>query len=63
MSSTSGMVRGWLWAKLFQKIKFMNDLTPSRWLPVALLIGSNVFMTFAWYGNLKFKNKPRAFVK
>lgn len=27
-------------------------------LPVLLLIGSNVFMTFAWYGHLKFKNKP-----
>ncbi len=24
-------------------------------LPILLLIGSNVFMTFAWYGHLKFK--------
>ena len=27
-------------------------------LPVLLLIGSNVFMTFAWYGHLKYTNRP-----
>jgi uncharacterized protein (DUF486 family) len=27
-------------------------------LPVVLLIGSNVFMTTAWYGHLKFPNAP-----
>jgi uncharacterized protein len=26
--------------------------------PIALLIASNVFMTFAWYGHLKFKAAP-----
>ena len=26
--------------------------------PVALLVASNVFMTFAWYGHLKFGSKP-----
>lgn len=26
--------------------------------PIALLLLSNVFMTFAWYGHLKFTNKP-----
>jgi uncharacterized protein (DUF486 family) len=26
--------------------------------PVAMLIASNVFMTFAWYGHLKFKAAP-----
>jgi uncharacterized protein len=36
----------------------MNELTSSRWLPVVLLTCSNVFMTFAWYGHLKFKGKP-----
>ena len=36
----------------------MNDLTQSRWLPVVLLACSNVFMTVAWYGHLKFKSKP-----
>ena len=28
-------------------------------LPIALLVGSNVFMTYAWYGHLKdLKGKP-----
>ena len=40
----------------------MNDLTQSRWLPIVLLTVSNVFMTFAWYGHLKFKDKPLALV-
>jgi hypothetical protein len=26
--------------------------------PILLLIGSNVFMTFAWYGHLKFTDRP-----
>src|SRR5271155_3571182 len=39
-------------------IKIMNDLTQSRWLPIVLLTCSNIFMTFAWYGHLKFKSKP-----
>ena len=29
-----------------------------RFLPVLLLLGSNVFMTFAWYGHLKYKSAP-----
>jgi uncharacterized protein len=36
----------------------MNDITQSRWLPVVLLTCSNIFMTFAWYGHLKFKSSP-----
>ncbi len=28
------------------------------WVTPALLFASNVFMTFAWYGHLKFKHKP-----
>ena len=36
----------------------MNELTHSRWLPVVLLTTSNVFMTFAWYGHLKYKSAP-----
>ena len=27
-------------------------------IPIALLIASNVFMTFAWYGHLKFRESP-----
>jgi uncharacterized protein (DUF486 family) len=26
--------------------------------PIALLLGSNVFMTFAWYGHLKYTDRP-----
>ena len=26
--------------------------------PVLLLLGSNVFMTFAWYGHLKYTDRP-----
>lgn len=33
------------------------SLTPYL-LPIALLFASNVFMTFAWYGHLKFKAAP-----
>ena len=27
-------------------------------LPVLLLVGSNLFMTVAWYGHLRFESKP-----
>ncbi len=30
----------------------------SKWSPIVLLICSNVFMTFAWYGHLKFRSAP-----
>lgn len=33
----------------------MNAWTQSHWLPIVLLIVSNVFMTVAWYGHLRFK--------
>ncbi|MGD0537882.1 MAG: DMT family protein [Verrucomicrobiota bacterium] len=32
--------------------------TESRWLPILLLFLSNLFMTVAWYGHLKFKSRP-----
>ena len=35
----------------------MNTLAPAAWT-VGLLILSNVFMTTAWYGHLKFKSAP-----
>jgi uncharacterized protein (DUF486 family) len=28
---------------------------PPALLPILMLFGSNIFMTFAWYGHLKFK--------
>jgi uncharacterized protein (DUF486 family) len=34
------------------------NLTQSRALPFILLTFSNIFMTFAWYGHLKFKDRP-----
>lgn len=34
----------------------------SRVLPVLLLTMSNVFMTFAWYGHLRFKKAPLVIV-
>jgi len=34
------------------------NIAESRWLPIFMLVCSNVFMTFAWYGHLKFKGKP-----
>ena len=30
----------------------------AKWLPVLLLVFSNMFMTVAWYGHLKFKSAP-----
>jgi uncharacterized protein (DUF486 family) len=56
-------------AMVLAKLDFILRLPPfsisqgsspvlARILPVALLCCSNVFMTFAWYGHLKFKEKP-----
>ncbi|WP_315924314.1 DMT family protein [Mesorhizobium sp. SP-1A] len=36
----------------------MALLLSPRVLPVLMLVASNVFMTFAWYGHLKFKTSP-----
>lgn len=33
-------------------------MTIAHWAPVALLVCSNVFMTFAWYGHLKTPSMP-----
>ena len=29
-----------------------------RFVPIVLLLCSNIFMTFAWYGHLKYKTAP-----
>ncbi len=37
------------------------SMPPLSWphlVPIAMLLASNVFMTFAWYGHLKFKSSP-----
>ena len=36
----------------------MLPTTAPRLYPVLLLLASNVFMTFAWYGHLRFKSAP-----
>ena len=36
----------------------MAMLLSPKILPILLLVASNVFMTFAWYGHLKFKAAP-----
>ena len=36
----------------------MSEMLFARLVPILLLIGSNVFMTIAWYGHLKFKSAP-----
>ena len=39
----------------------MPTISPTL-LPILMLFVSNVFMTFAWYGHLKFKESPLALV-
>lgn len=36
----------------------MPSIVPVWLQPILLLTASNVFMTFAWYGHLKFKASP-----
>ena len=36
----------------------MAILIAPKVLPILLLLASNIFMTFAWYGHLKFKAAP-----
>jgi uncharacterized protein (DUF486 family) len=33
-------------------------MSTAHWAPIVLLIGSNIFMTTACYGHLKFKESP-----
>ncbi len=35
-----------------------TTLLPPQILPIVMLVASNVFMTFAWYGHLKHKSAP-----
>lgn len=36
----------------------MPSFSAAAVMPIILLIASNVFMTFAWYGHLAYKSKP-----
>ena len=39
-------------------LSMLLSVTAAKVLPNLLLIGSNVFMTLAWYGHLRFKEVP-----
>jgi uncharacterized protein (DUF486 family) len=36
----------------------MTTMIPPQLAPILLLLGSNIFMTLAWYGHLRFKEAP-----
>ncbi len=40
----------------------MQHSLTAYFLPVALLVGSNLFMTAAWYGHLRYPGQPLALV-
>ena len=46
----------------FKSLAGHMTLTSPYLLPILLLLGSNVFMTLAWYGHLRFKEAPLAIV-
>src|SRR3954469_1256013 len=46
-------------ARSFPERTDMPTVSP-QFSPVLMLFASNVFMTFAWYGHLKFKQSPLA---
>ena len=47
----------WIGSPSFLRVIPMWLLSP-KVLPVLLLVASNVFMTFAWYGHLRYKAAP-----
>jgi uncharacterized protein len=42
----------------FTAVYMLSALLSPALLPILLLIGSNVFMTLAWYGHLRFRATP-----
>jgi len=47
------------WApRNFSRALGNDHMIPQSILPIVLLAMSNVFMTFAWYGHLKFMDRP-----
>lgn len=40
------------------RIHSVSIAMTARLLPLVLLLCSNIFMTFAWYGHLKYKSSP-----
>ena len=41
-----------------KEITMAPTFIPPNLLPILLLLGSNIFMTFAWYGHLRYKATP-----
>ncbi len=39
-------------------MSFLTSRAFAPFAPILLLVCSNVFMTFAWYGHLRFKDRP-----
>ncbi|GLT10321.1 DMT family protein [Sulfitobacter porphyrae] len=37
-------------------------MTTAYWVPLVLLVASNLFMTLAWYGHLKYPSAPLGIV-
>src|SRR6185312_14879617 len=40
------------------RLQSRSQMIPQSILPIVLLAMSNIFMTFAWYGHLKFTDRP-----
>ena len=45
-------------ALLLNEVLRMTAILSPKIMPIFMLVASNVFMTFAWYGHLKFKAAP-----
>jgi len=45
-------------ASKFQEKNVLTSFLPAHAAPIVLLLLSNVFMTFAWYGHLNYKSHP-----
>jgi uncharacterized protein len=45
-------------SKKWNLIKIREKMNIKSLIPFAMLVASNIFMTFAWYGHLKFKESP-----
>ena len=52
--------RGIRTASITEEIAMPAMLSSPYVLPILMLLGSNVFMTLAWYGHLRFKEVPLA---
>jgi hypothetical protein len=51
-SGTARKAAGWHLTPFADEFIFSAmDFTSSRWLPIVLLVCSNIFMTFAWRGS------------